>query len=54
VAEGSEEVVVAIVVRAEPAGPESGGDGTSALGEEVAAQQLQQAPGVAACRGVAS
>jgi hypothetical protein len=47
VAEGAEEVGEAFVVRAEPGGAKPGGNGASALGEEEAAQQRQQAPGVA-------
>jgi hypothetical protein len=37
--EGAEEVVIALVVRAESGGAEPGGDGASALGEEETAQQ---------------
>jgi hypothetical protein len=51
VSEGAEEVVVAFEVRAETGGAEPGGDGTSALGEEEAAQQRQQGPGVAGVQG---
>ena len=44
--EGSEEVVIPLVVVAEAGGAEPGGDGAAALGKEEAAEQGQQAPGV--------